>query len=293
MFHRAGIIPVHQLSESQLERVRALEQCCNTHDGITLKLNWEMVERRSGEEINDWLYTVDGQIVGFLGMYVLKPSEAELSGMVHPDFRRKGIFRKLLQAATDECKRRGIPNRILIVQRGSESGHALAEHLGAAYQFSEYWMELSDEHSHEEGIAGPSASQISLRPAVESDLNLLVRLDVSGFGVSENDAKTFNRRIAASEGELRLIAELEGVPIGKLNILLHGGGFIFGFCVLPEYRGKGHGRAILAEAIRLVRSRRLSGKLALEVAATNSHALGLYKSVGFVECNINDYYACQ
>ncbi|EGL17332.1 hypothetical protein HMPREF9413_1203, partial [Paenibacillus sp. HGF7] len=33
-----------------------------------------------------------------------------------------------------------------------------------------------------------------------------------------------------------------------------------------------------------------TGKLALEVAASNDRALGLYKSVGFVERSVNDYY---
>ena len=65
---------------------------------------------------------------------------------------------------------------------------------------------------------------------------------------------------------------------------------IYGFVVVPDYRGRGYGRQMLEETIRTIRS--VSQKrITLEVDTTNTNAMGLYLSVGFdVETTYN-YYA--
>ncbi|MEC0247331.1 GNAT family N-acetyltransferase [Paenibacillus chitinolyticus] len=284
------VLSVNRLTHDQLAQVKELEKRCNEYDSITLKLNWDMLENRKAEECSDWLYVEDGKAVGFLALFAFKSSEAEISGMVDPEYRRRGIFRKLFEAAAEECRKRGIPEQLLIVQRGSESGRSFAGYTGAAYEFSEYWMELPSGYDRDVLSSVISAGQIQLRPAEQADMEVAIRLDVAGFGVTESDARGFNEQKLAAAGESFWIAELEGTPIGKINIQLYDGGFISGFCVLPEYRGQGHGRVILGKAISIAESKQLQGKLALEVAANNDRALGLYKSVGFVERSVNDYY---
>ena len=58
----------------------------------------------------------EGQIAGFL---VLESSPiAEGTPLVHPEFRRRGIGRKLVEAATAACKSRG-RRRWLLVSHGT------------------------------------------------------------------------------------------------------------------------------------------------------------------------------
>ncbi|WP_276356057.1 GNAT family N-acetyltransferase [Cohnella caldifontis] len=289
--NRGEIRPVNRLTEEQLKQVKALARLCDETDGITLKLNLDMLEERDPEETNDWLCVADGRIVGFLGMYVFTKKEAEISGMVHPDYRKRGVFAELLKAAAEESRRRGIPELLLIVQRGSESGQAFAKGVGSDYRFSEYGMELAEEHRGEKPTSKASASRVALRRALQADLELAARMDAEGFGESIEEARAFVETTMKSEGRQLWIAELEGVPIGKLTILESGGGFIYGFTVLPAFRGQGHGRAILAQAIGRILALGLPGRPALEVAAGNDRALGLYKSLGFEERSVNDYYA--
>ena len=65
---------------------------------------------------------------------------------------------------------------------------------------------------------------------------------------------------------------------------------IYGFVVRPEQRGRGYGRQILEEAIRIIRAE--GGKeITLEVETDNVNAIGLYRSCGFLVKTTYDYYS--
>ena len=87
------------------------------------------------------------------------------------------------------------------------------------------------------------------------------------------------------------MAERDGQTIGKVHLqLLDGLGGIYGLGVLPEYRGKGYGRAILMDGVnRLKASGAAEGML--QVATGNRNALRLYESCGFETTSTMDYYA--
>ncbi len=64
--------------------------------------------------------------------------------MVHPAYRRKGIFTILFQAALEECQHRTISHILLIVEHTSTSGQAFAKKLATTYDHSEYKMVLNE-----------------------------------------------------------------------------------------------------------------------------------------------------
>ncbi|QWC21323.1 hypothetical protein KJK41_13400 [Bacillus haikouensis] len=43
------------LNQKQLDDIKALQEICENHDGITLKLNWDMLEHRPGD-IDDYFH---------------------------------------------------------------------------------------------------------------------------------------------------------------------------------------------------------------------------------------------
>jgi ribosomal protein S18 acetylase RimI-like enzyme len=285
-----GIEPRQGLSLNELVEIRRLAELCNQAEGIQLKLNWDMLKERSQQHTNDFLYYEDGQLVVFLGIYSFQSTEAEISGMVHPDYRRRDIFGQLVEAALDACRQRSFPKLIFICQNGSASGKAFLASLGTVYSFSEYLMELTDVNAARDNTAEKKAD-LEILVATKQDVETLVKLNSSGFSMSEQDAREYVLRTIESKSERTLMAKLNGVPIGKLGIQLEeGSAFIYGFCVLPEYRGQGYGRAILSETIQLLQDKEQSTAIALEVAIENKGALGLYQSCGFQEQNVNDYY---
>lgn len=278
------VLGKNKLSAEELAAVKRLVTLCNEHDGIDLKVNPDMLGDRSGEHTEDFLCYEDGQLVGFLGLFVFHGQEAEVSGMVHPDYRRKGIFRALQARAAEECGERSIPNQLFIVQRESSSGKACMEKFGATYDFSEYWMDFDGQK------ATTSPADIEMRVAGKEDSETLVWLNVHGFQMEEDRAREMSKRIEEESSSTTYLILVDEQPIGKLSTnITEGKGFIFGFCVHPDHQGKGYGRRALARAIQFIREKGYE-EMSLEVASENSSALGLYESCGFVVKSANDYY---
>lgn len=273
-----------KLTAEELADISKLVDLCNEFDGIDLKVNPDMLQKRSGTETEDFLCYKEGRLIGFLGLYVFHGGEAEVSGMVHPSYRKQGIFRAMQDAAAKECRRRNIPQQLFIVQRASVTGKACMESFGAQYQFSEYWMELGSERR-----TVPSNS-VKLRPATADDLEELIRLNVHGFQMDEERAREMTVRIEEQINRDTFLVLANGEAVGKISAMKEEGkGFIFGFCVHPDHQGRGYGRQALAQVIELLNQQGLA-RISLEVACDNSGALRLYESCGFYVKSANDYY---
>ncbi|ULL17796.1 GNAT family N-acetyltransferase [Paenibacillus sp. H1-7] len=277
------------LDEQELADIRRLAEACEEHEGIRLKLNWEMLQDRQEGRTNDLLYYKDGKLAGFLGIYIIIPSAAELSGMVHPDFRRQGIFTEMMEAAIRLLAVSGPPELIYICPRDSISGTAFMKQRGQPYAFSEYGMERA---AHAE-VLPPSQGrypEFTLRIAEERDAKTIAELNQAGFNMPAADADSLaSSRLLPQE--LIYLIEVDGRAVGKLGVLTEGStAFIFGFCMRPEERGRGIGRAALAAVMERLQRERNMDTFELEVAASNERALGLYESCGFRRTNVIDYY---
>lgn len=278
-----GIIAKMGLGKEELANIKSLNDACNKFEKLNMKLNWDMLETRPGDVADDYFYYIDDKVVGYLGMYGFGRSEIEITGMVHPDFRRKGIFTELFNCAKKECIARGIGRILLICEGNVASGSGFAQSLNSKYDFSEYRMERNTACCET-----VQKHEITLKPAAKEDAEFLLFVDSIAFGTSIEETKDF-----WSKEEIwnsTFIAEYKGVNIGKIrNVVEDGNGGIYGFCVLPEYRGKGYGREILGLSINeLIKLN--PGKITLEVACQNERALNLYKSCGFEVVTVYDYY---
>lgn len=74
-----------------LRNIEELQERCEQFDGISLKLNWDMLRGPSNVGDTEWLVTYENELlVGFLGLYGFG-SEMEVCGMVRPGYRRRGF----------------------------------------------------------------------------------------------------------------------------------------------------------------------------------------------------------
>jgi ribosomal protein S18 acetylase RimI-like enzyme len=320
---RQGLYRQQGLSQTELEEIQQLAQICNTEDKLDLRLNWEALRRRSKSETNDFLYYEQNTLIGFLGLYIFNSREAEVSGMVHPAYRRRGIFTQLLNAAQDEVRHRNIPTLLLIVEHSSTSGQALVRQIGTTYDHSEYKMIL-------ERFQQPANfdERLQFREARIDDLPAFKQITAEAFGMSDDEVDWYPAHVLENPARRYYLATLTNViilqypesgskaqddqstsysslkavytdapngskevVIGKLDVSLEGQtAFIYGFAVLPEYRRLGYGRQILARTLQELLA---SGheRITLEVATENRNALSLYQSCGFRETSSYDYYA--
>jgi len=283
---RQGLYKKQGLTQAELTAIEQLADTCNRYEGLDIKLNWSILRSRPWFETNDFLYYVDDQLIGFLPLFSFNLSIAELSGMVHPDYRRRGIFTTLFNAARSKCRDRNVPQLLLIVEQASLSGKAFAESVGARYSFSEYKMALQE-------IKAPPAfnKHLHFRRAEQSDAQILAHITAVSFDMPEEPENWYSSDKMNDATHRSYVGTLDGTPIGKIDVSFNmHEALIAGFGVLPEYRGRGYGRQLLAQTVQEILA---AGQphIVLEVAPENRHALSLYRSCGFKETHIYDYYS--
>ncbi len=290
---RQGLIKKAILTEAELAEIEELTEICNRAEHLFMRLSFMMLRGRTGNEINDFLCYEHGMLVGYLALDEWGSDEKEVIAMVHPDFRRKRIFSALLAAAREECQQRAIPNILLVCEQASVGGQACAKAIGARRDFSEHEMVLE---SFQERAAFDE--RLSLHEAGRADIDAVAAVLSASFNdpellVTANLLKRFAqeklpRIYLATFGEGEVSCK---EPVGTLRLDEFDGVIgIYGFGVVPDYRGRGYGRQILEETIRIIR-KTCQEPIMLDVETDNAPAIGLYKSCGFRIKTTYDYYA--
>ena len=224
-----------------------------------------------------------------LGLAALQEyGEVEPYILVHPNTRRRGIGRALLNEIKAEGRRHGHDHLRLLCDESSASGRAFMAAVGAQYQSAEYHMEL-DPLAIERSRPRPEGFQ--LRPAGAEAIELLSRLQAASFGDPEEETRDHVTQWLQDPTRQYLIGWLDQEPIGLLRLgRYEKDADITAFGVIPTYRGQGYGRQMLLEAI----DRLLAEKwphIFIDVATDNKNALGLYQSCGFrVSQNYGFYF---
>lgn len=272
------------LTTTDWEQIKALQEEVERADGISLKLNWNMLQDRSPGEQSDFIFRKNGQIVAFLALYDFA-SKVEVCGMVAPDFRRQGIFTSLLKEALPK-DRAGAYSEILLNTPGaSDSGLAFVKSVGATPGVTEYQMKYNPLKEEDK----PLNEAVTLRPAVESDKRHLILLDIQGFDESEEEARQMNETLLREQNSITYLIECGDEPAGKLRVSTEDKeSWIYGFAVYTHLRGQGVGRSALAQTVK--REHGEGRDVFLEVALENKRALQLYESCGFELIHVQDYF---
>lgn len=289
------------LDQEDYGLIHALQDICRTEDKITLKLelDYKLIAASDKDsnsclkEINEFMYFMGDQLVGYIGICSFggagKP--LEITGMVHPKFRRQGIFTSLSEIVLAECKRRNSGNILLLSDRKSSSGQSFIQKTGGIYKNSEYEMYLLQNDPKPGDDHG-----ITLRKAMKPDAYEIARQNAIYFGdtapeeSSISEEELIQPEVEEMRGITIYLAEKDSKIIGKIH--LDTGtetGAIYGFGILPEYRGRGYGRAILRMGVKKLEEEKVKN-IMLQVATENATALTLYQSCGFQETSIMDYF---
>jgi ribosomal protein S18 acetylase RimI-like enzyme len=271
----------HGLTDTALEAIAGLERRVVAADGGRLKLEWGSLRSRPIEETRDLLWWEDGRLLGFLGIYGSGRLQFELTGMVDPDARRRGIGRALLTAALPLVRARQHQRLLLVVPRCSEPGKLFARDAGMTYEHSEHALTIGAPPSD-----GEIDATLDLRQATIEDIPVLSELFRDGFG---DDGYVDPARITSRESRMQMIT-LDGISVGTIALERdRERGAIYAFVIGSGSRGRGIGRQALRRAcVDLFDAG--ATHVDLEVEVENDRALSLYTSVGFERLATDDYY---
>jgi ribosomal protein S18 acetylase RimI-like enzyme len=249
-------------------------------DGIRLKLEWGSI--RSGRNVASLVSARGGEIIGFIGLSSWGgPPDVELVGMVDPGHRRAGVATALLDRGLQICAAGGYSHRLAVVPRDSEPAGVLVRARGGELQHSEYSLILTGEPARR-----PEDPLTTLRDATEADRAERLAILTAGFGPPPQGALDQLR----GESFQTMMIEHAGMPVGQVRLSRNAAsGYVIGFAIDPEYRGRGIGRDALGRFCGLLREQGCE-KVELQVEAQNALALGLYTSTGFQIVSTEDYY---
>ncbi|WP_409304531.1 GNAT family N-acetyltransferase [Peribacillus sp. SCS-155] len=269
------------LTQTQLDDIKQLQHVCEHVEDIHLKLNWDMLTERKPGEKNDFFRYAGDTLIAYIGLYEFG-DVVELCGMVHPAYRRKGIFTELFYEAVKDLNRNGNKQVLLNAPSESETAKAFLRSIPCQFKITEYQMKWKG-GSHE------AFEDIELRTATPDDIEFEISLDVQCFHFDEKGARDFNERVKQQPHQQSYIIEWNEYSVGKLRVdHTTGDAWIYSFAVLPEFQGQGIGRKTLKRILE-AESKKGMG-VYLDVEAENSHALRLYESCGFKAFAAQDYY---
>src|SRR4051812_19034036 len=139
---KQGVYKKWTLTDAELAEIKQLAQICQERQPLDLRLTWDALALRTGDKASELLYYRDDILTGFFSMDGLGFQEAEGTGIVHPNYRRQGMFRALVSAALEECRQNKTESLILLFDHRSDAAAAFATALGAQHDFSEHSMRL-------------------------------------------------------------------------------------------------------------------------------------------------------
>ena len=277
------------ISENEYKEINQLQEICRLQDKTNLKLEIDYKINMSRNPkidlnvLNEFLYYIDNILVAYLGISSFGGTNiGEINGMAHPDYRRKGLFKTLCKLAIDECQKRNFNKLLLLSDGNSISGIEFIKAVHGIYDFSEYRMQVLNKTTLE------SSNSIRLRKAVNLD----------GKEIARQNAVYFNDSVESEcypdeeeeLNEITYLVEREEKIIGKIKVdYSDHSAFISGVGIMPDFRSKGYGKAALIEALLLINNKNIY-ETELDVECKNNTALNLYKSCGFEEKSVMNYY---
>jgi ribosomal protein S18 acetylase RimI-like enzyme len=253
-----GIVAKKFLSVDDIAAIRHLAAVCESHEYTRLRISWAMLQTRPGDFPLDFLYYDDGKIVGYLALDDRGVETKELFGMVHPAYRRQGIFQLLFEAAKDVCRSRAVKRLVLTCERASPAGQAFVRSVGATYDFSEHEMVLRDFCPRLQ-----FDDRLSVRLADVEDIDALTFVQAAAFddpeAVVRRRITTFMKNPLCRYYLLQSLSHVKhlpgeasvayGEPVGSLRLELDEEIGIYAFGIHPAYRRRGYGRQMLEEVI--------------------------------------------
>ncbi|MDR3587661.1 MAG: GNAT family N-acetyltransferase [Desulfosporosinus sp.] len=275
----------NRLSEKTINEVIILEEGCKEHDNLQGSVFLDTSLNFNHHIKSIFLLYENDNLISMLSMFIPTQQEAEVSAYTSPEYRQEGYFKALLAKAVAELRKYEIPTILFVCESQSSSGKQVIADLNTEYDHTEYFMR-ADKKNYE---ARDGYCLELIKPDMKN-LDKLIDTSMKTFNDTYEDAKILIENCYRLKNREQYLAVLNDQVIGLGSVNLEGDeGSIFGFGIVPAYRGQGYGTELLHLIVASL-WRRGKTEITLEVNSENEHALELYKKSGFQIEVAYEYY---
>jgi ribosomal protein S18 acetylase RimI-like enzyme len=246
------ITTTNTLSAKQAQAVTSLYTACASAANYPISLFMENEFNIEATLPCFYLAMDGGKCIGFLSVFMPNPQEWEVTALVHPDYRRQGIFSDLFDCAMD-CLEDTLPEQLFFtIDPANEVARQLLLDMGFAFSYSEYTM-----------IYDSSPIDTPTMPE-----GICVKKNDSGYALLQANTTIGTCPVDASAGAYT----------------------IYAFEILPQFRGKGYGSLLLDFVIHQLQHENNQLPILLEVNGENTVAYNMYLRHHFRIHQQLDYY---
>jgi ribosomal protein S18 acetylase RimI-like enzyme len=275
----------YKVSHALREEIDALLLACVEYDGLKTDIFTDESMNLHKDMQCAYTFRHQDKLTGFMFVFAPSAAEIEVSAIVHPDFRRQGVFKALLAEVLEEGMRFQYKCGLLVCDADSPQGKQVMAHWKLSIHHTEYQMQ----HTVKKGRPVPEGYILDKASIAELDaLSLLGTQIFKSRGESEADIL---RNSIESPGRIQWVFKKQDKFIGLCAAeLIEDKCFIYGLGIHPEERRKGYARIILDMAANHALENGIH-TLCLDVDSNNPAALTLYRSYGFIDVSVTDYYS--
>jgi ribosomal protein S18 acetylase RimI-like enzyme len=273
----------NQINEQQLDELKQLAESCKNKDGSLPNLYTHILSQNRAFPAS-LLYYEQQQLIGFLSAYFFYEDAVEISLLVDPSYRKKGIAKQLLTNILPLIQFQNYFKLIFSTPSHLNNKWLLAS--GYRYLHSEYYMERADLTpvlSYNSGL--------TFKTATIENIPELCALDELCFPQRHGDSPERFDHILDNRDYEVILACHNKTLIGKAHMRWQdAGATLSDIAIHPKQQGKGLGTALIAYCINHALS---EGKplLNLDVETHNKRALNLYTRLGFAVHNACDFWS--
>lgn len=258
-----------------------LALCKQTDGGLPAFYRHILTQKRDSE--SNVLYYEQDKLVAFLSVYFFYSNACEVSLLIAPPHRHKGLSRLLLESILPLLTAKQMD--FVIFSMPSNLNSTWLPELGLRYQQTEY-------HMQRQGYQPVLTNQprLIVRKALPGDVDMLCAMDNACFKNGQVSMPSRFITLLDDTDYTIFIALLDGNPVGKAHIRWQEHHALFSdIAILPTHQRQGLGSELLACCINHALTQG-KDKQELDVETTNRGALDLYLRHGFKVLYEHDYW---
>ncbi|MBQ9887448.1 MAG: GNAT family N-acetyltransferase [Lachnospiraceae bacterium] len=276
------MIKTNKLSAGQINDITKLFNECKAYESLNATLTLPEEDYESDDELFLLCYEND-TLISFLSAFVADDSFVEVYGLTKPEYRKKGLFTKLLYGIADEKDFIGGRDMLYLYDGKSNDCQLAYNHLGFNLSYSEYMM--SAKSSFDE------RPQDSVIFEETEDYELLKKLYVDIFDGTKEYADMLIDEAASDVDTTFFIFKRDDEIIGMvfLSKFSDNSMYLWNFGLIPKLRGKRISHAMLSEVFKYAKECGVE-VINLQVSSANLPAFRLYKKRDFEIKSMISYF---